>query len=87
MFVCADQLRCFVSVDGSEPRLHVDAAAVFRVWSDDDVLIGRVALKHTHTPDQSLWGAACEHHQSHSRVFSLLAKNLTSLQICFNMLL
>lgn len=42
-----DQQGSFVSVDSSEPQLHVGAAAVFRVRPDDDVPISSVTLEQT----------------------------------------
>lgn len=48
-----DQQRCFVSIDHSEPQLHVSAAAAFRVRPDDDVLLSSAVLK-----DQNSWFAS-----------------------------
>lgn len=42
-----DHHRSFVPAGSGEPQLHVDAAAVFRVRTNDGVLSGRVALKQT----------------------------------------
>lgn len=42
-----DQQGSFVSVDSSEPQIHVGAAAVFRVRPHDDVPIGSVTLEQT----------------------------------------